>query len=49
MTRGILTHDDVLFQEAYICTSVGDTSRGYNSMPETLISMPSLSLFIRHY
>ena len=33
MTRRILTHDDVLFQEAYICASVGNTSRGYNSMP----------------
>ncbi len=49
MTRRILTHDDVLFQEAYICASVGNTSRGYNSMPEAPISMPSLSLFIRHY
>ena len=49
MTRRILTHDDVLFQEAYICASVGNTSRGYNSRPEAPISMPSLSLFIRHY
>jgi hypothetical protein len=49
MTHRILTHNDALFQEAYICASVGDTSRGYNSRPEAPISMPSLSLFIRHY
>ena len=49
MTHGILTHSDVLFQEAYICAYVGKTSRGYNSRPDAPISMPSSSLVIRHY
>jgi hypothetical protein len=49
MKHRILTHVDALFQEAYTCASVGNTSRGYNSRPEAPISMPSLSLFIRHY
>ena len=49
MTWRILTHNDVLFQEACNCTHVGNTLRGYNSRPEAPISMPSLSLFIRHY
>ena len=35
MTQRILTHSDVLFQEAYICTSVSSTSRGYNSGPRS--------------
>ena len=38
---GNLTLTDALFQEAYICASVGNTSRGYNSRPETQISMLS--------
>ena len=29
----ILTHVDALFQEAYTCASVGNTSRGYNPRP----------------
>ena len=49
MTNGTLTLVDALFQEAYICASVGGTSRDYNSRPEAPISMLSLSLFIRHY
>ena len=49
MTNGTLTLVDALFQEAYSCASVSDTSRDYNSRPEAPISMLSLSLFIRHY
>ena len=49
MTNGTLTLVDALFQEAYICASVGGTSRDYNSRPEAPISMLSSSLFIRHY
>ncbi len=49
MKDRILTHFDALFQEAYTCASVSDTSRGYNSRPKAPISTPSLSLFIRHY
>ena len=49
MTNGTLTLIDALFQEAYICAAVGDTSRDYNSRPEAPISMLSSSLFIRHY
>ena len=49
MTDGTLTLTDALFQEAYICASVGSTSQDYNSRPEAPISMLSLSLFIRHY
>ena len=49
MTNGTLTLIDALFQEAYICASVGNTSRDYNSRPEAPISMLSSSLFIRHY
>ena len=49
MTNGTLTLIDALFQEAYICASVGNTSRDYNSRPEAPISMLSWSLFIRHY
>jgi hypothetical protein len=49
MRYRIITHNDALYQEAYICTAVGKASQGYNSRPETLISMPSTSLFIRHY
>ena len=33
MTNGTLTLTDALFQEAYICASVGSTSPGYNSRP----------------
>ena len=49
MTNGTLTHMDALFQEAFICASVGSTSPDYKSMPEAPISMLSSSLFIRHY
>jgi hypothetical protein len=49
MTNGTLTLTDALFQEAYICASVGNTSQDYNSRPEASISILSLSLFIRHY
>ena len=49
MTNGTLTLIDALFQEAYICASVGNASRDYNSRPEAPISMLSSSLFIRHY
>ena len=49
MASGTLTLIGALFQEAYICASVGSTSRDYNSRPEAPISMLSLSLFIRHY
>ena len=34
MTNGTLTLIDALFQEAYICASVGGTSRDYNSRPQ---------------
>ena len=49
MTNGTLTLIDALFQEAYICASVGNASRDYNSRPQAPISMLSSSLFIRHY
>jgi hypothetical protein len=41
MTDGTLTLPDALFQEAYICASIGDTSRDYNSRPRAPISMLS--------
>ena len=41
MTNGTLTLIDALFQEAYICASVGSESRDYNSRPEAPISMLS--------
>ena len=34
MADGTLTLDDALFQEAYICGSVGATSKDYNSRPK---------------
>ena len=34
MTNGTLTLVDALFQEAYICASVGNASRDYNSRPQ---------------
>ncbi len=34
MTNGTLTLVDALFQEAYICASVGSTTRDYNSRPQ---------------
>ena len=49
MTDGTLTLIGALFQEAYICASVGNASRDYNSRPQAPISMLSSSLFIRHY
>ena len=49
MTNGTLTLVDALFQEAYICASVGGATRNYKSRPEAPISMLSSSLFIRHY
>ena len=49
MTSGILTLVDALFQEAYICASVGSTTRDYNSRPQAPISMLSSSLFSRPY
>ena len=49
MTNGTLTLIDALFQEAYICASIGNTSQDYNSRPGAPISILSLSLFIRHY
>jgi len=49
MKDGILTLSDALFQEAYTCASVGNTSPDYNSRPKALIPKPRLSLFIRHY
>ena len=49
MTNGTLTLIDALFQEAYICASVGNTSPDYNSRNKSPISMLSYSLFIRHY
>ena len=49
MADGTLTLDDALFQEAYICGSVGKTSKDYNSRPRAPITMLSSSLFIRHY
>ena len=48
-TNGTLTLVDALFQEAYICASVGGTSPDYNSRPWAPISILSFSLFIRHY
>ena len=33
-SNGKLTLTDALFQEAYVCASVGSTSPGYNSKPE---------------
>ena len=41
MTNGTLTLIDALFQEAYICASVGNASRDYNSRPRAPISMLS--------
>ena len=49
MTNGTLTLIDALFQETYICASVGNTSPAYKSRPQAPISMLSSSLFIRHY
>ena len=49
MADGTLTLDDALFQEAYICGSVGTTSKDYNSRPRAPITILSSSLFIRHY
>ena len=49
MTNGTLALVDALFQEAYICASVGGAIRNYKSRPEARISMLSSSLFIRHY
>ena len=49
MPCGTLTLIDALFQEAYICAPVGDTSPDYNSRPKAPISILSWSLFIRHY
>jgi hypothetical protein len=49
MTNGTLALVDALFQEAYICASVGGATRNYKSRPEARISMLSSSLFIRHY
>ena len=49
MPNGTLTLIDALFQEAYICGSVGATSKDYNSRPRAPITMLSSSLFIRHY
>ena len=49
MTNGTLTLVGALFQEAYICASVGGATRNYKSRPEARISMLSSSLFIRHY
>ena len=49
ITNGILTLDDSLFQEDYICTPISNTSWDYNSRREAKISMLSYSLFIRHY
>lgn len=34
MPCGILTLTDALFQEAYICATVGDASPDYNSRPQ---------------
>jgi hypothetical protein len=41
MTDGTLTLADSLFQEDYICASVGGISRDYNSRPRAPISMLS--------
>ena len=49
MTNGTLTLVEALFQEAYICASVGNASQDYNSRPQAPISKLSSSLFIRHY
>ena len=49
MTNRTLTLNGSLFQAAYICAPVSNTSWDYNSKPEATISMLSLSLFIRHY
>ena len=38
MVNRNLTLTDTLFQETYICASIGNTSRGYNSRPKTQIS-----------
>ena len=49
MTNRTFTLTGALFQETYICASVGNTSRDYNSRQKTPISMLSCSLFVRHY
>ena len=49
MTNRTLTLNGSLFQAAYICAPVSNTSWDYNSKPKATISMLSLSLFIRHY
>ena len=49
MANRTLTLIDALFQETYICASVGNTSPAYKSRPQAPISMLSSSLLIRHY
>ena len=49
MASRTLTFADALFQETYICASVGNTSPAYKSRPQAPISMLSSSLLIRHY
>ena len=49
MASRTLTLIDALFQETYICASVGNASQDYKSKPQAPISMLSSSLFIRHY
>ena len=49
MASRTLTLIDALFQETYICASVGNTSPAYKSRPQAPISMLSSSLLIRHY
>jgi len=48
-TNRTLTFTDALFQEAYICATIGNASQDYNSRPKAPISMLSSPLFIRHY
>ena len=49
MASRTLTLIDALFQETYMCASVGNTSPAYKSRPQAPISMLSSSLLIRHY
>ena len=49
MTKRHLTLTDTVFQQAYTCTSIGNTFQNYNSKPEASIFKLSISFFIRNY
>mmetsp|Transcript_3664 Transcript_3664/g.5342 ORF Transcript_3664/g.5342 Transcript_3664/m.5342 type:complete len:82 (+) Transcript_3664:450-695(+) len=49
MANRTVTLISALFQEAYICTPIGNASPDYNSRLPAPISMLSYSLFTRRY